>query len=190
MADKQIKSKDRVRNLAEVYTNEREVKAMLDLIPMENEDSILSYRYLEPACGNGNFTVEILLRKLKRTTEKYGNSDLTLYHFHITRAISLIYGIDICEENIGEAKERMLNTVKDHCNLVNIDGLIKPIKYILDKNFVVGDSINGADKIILTQFSVVDKYYYIEKEFRFSSLTEEQPEPIRVHEPKYFLDFP
>ena len=49
----QIKSKDRVRDLAGIH-QQREVNAMLDLIPNKPDD-IITYRYLEPACGNGNF---------------------------------------------------------------------------------------------------------------------------------------
>lgn len=64
MADKQIKSKERVKDLAEVYTNEREVNAMLDLIPDMTDTKQISYKYLEPACGNGNFLIKILERKL------------------------------------------------------------------------------------------------------------------------------
>lgn len=62
---KQIKSRKRVKDFAEVYTNEREVKAMCDLIPTEIWDNIES-TFLEPACGNGNFLVEILARKFER----------------------------------------------------------------------------------------------------------------------------
>ena len=66
--DNQIKTRNRVRDLAEVYTHEREVNAMLDLVPdtlpsaeqPENHDRT----FLEPACGHGNFLMEILRRKL------------------------------------------------------------------------------------------------------------------------------
>lgn len=93
----QIKSKKRVSEYGEVYTNEREVKAMCDLIPSyiwENIDST----FLEPACGNGNFIAEILSRKLSRC-----NTAEEVY-----RAYQSIWGIEILPDNCEETKKRML----------------------------------------------------------------------------------
>lgn len=93
---KQIKSKKRVKEFAEVYTNEREVKAMCDLIPKETWDNIES-TFLEPACGNGNFLVEIYARKLERCkTEKDG-----------IKALASIVGIDIQQDNVYESRARL-----------------------------------------------------------------------------------
>lgn len=94
---KQIKSKKRVRDFGEVYTAEREVKAMCDLIPSETWDDIRA-RFLEPACGNGNFLVEIYRRKLDRChCPKEG-----------LIALNSIVGIDILEDNCKESRERLL----------------------------------------------------------------------------------
>ena len=93
----QIKSKKRVRDYGEVFTNEREVKAMCDLIPAEIWENIRS-KFLEPACGNGNFLVEIYARKLDHCqTEKDG-----------LIALASIVGIDILEDNCNESRERLL----------------------------------------------------------------------------------
>ena len=78
---RQIKSKERVRDLAEVYTNEIQVKAMLDLIPLKKPDDIINYRYLEPSSGNGNFIIEILRRKLGRVNEKYAQKAFVSTNF-------------------------------------------------------------------------------------------------------------
>ena len=95
---KQIKSKKRVKEFAEVFTAEREVKAMCDLIPKETWDNIES-SFLEPACGNGNFLVEILERKLKRCkTVEQG-----------LIALQSIYGIDIQADNVEESKQRLFD---------------------------------------------------------------------------------
>lgn len=94
---KQIVSKQRVEKFGEVYTNEREVKAMCDLIPLEIWENIDS-TFLEPACGNGNFIIEILQRKLK----------LCKSADEVYRAYKSIYGIDILEDNCKETKRRML----------------------------------------------------------------------------------
>lgn len=105
LANKSIKSKNRVKDFGEVFTAEREVKAMCDLIPSsiwENIDST----FLEPACGNGNFLVEILSRKLQRCkTEE-----------EVYRAYNSIYGIDILPDNCEEAKERMLSLCPEYAD--------------------------------------------------------------------------
>ena len=114
----QIKSKERVRDLAEVYTAEREVRAMLDLVP----EFTLDQTFLEPACGNGNFLIEILRRKLQAhpTTRPYFERDNEgrLASFPkggkaedvallAIQAVSTIYGFDICPNNIAETQARL-----------------------------------------------------------------------------------
>lgn len=96
MENKQIKSKKRVRDFAEVYTNEREVKAMCDLIPAEIWDNIES-TFLEPACGNGNFLVEILARKFERCKDEKDG----------LKALASIVGLDIQVDNCEESRKRL-----------------------------------------------------------------------------------
>ena len=93
---KQIKSRNRVKEFAEVYTNEREVKAMCDLIPKETWDNIES-TFLEPACGNGNFLVEILARKFERCKDEKDG----------LKALASIVGFDIQQDNVEESRERL-----------------------------------------------------------------------------------
>ena len=188
----QIKSKERVKSLAEVYTNEREVNAMLDLIPMSSSDSIISYKYLEPACGNGNFLIEILRRKLKRINEKYDEGSLLKYEFYVARALSTIYGIDICPENVEESKNRLFTEVKANFDthrgsFIYSDGYLALIKHILDANIVVGDAINAADKIKFTEFKI-DGFKLKERVFVFSDLVNSDPTPIAESAFSYFLD--
>jgi hypothetical protein len=187
----QIKSKERVRDLAEVYTNEREVKAMLDLIPLKMPDDIITYKYLEPACGNGNFLIEILRRKLDRVNEKYLNSPLSIYEFYIARSLTTIYGIDICGENINEAKERLFIEVKSTFDMhkgsfIYTEGFLSTVRYILEKNIVIGDSINKPDEIYFTEFKVKGKQFE-QRIYRFSELTEKHPSPISVLPKKHYL---
>ncbi len=113
-----IKSKERVRDLAEVYTAEREVRAMLDLVP----EFSLKQTFLEPACGNGNFLIEILRRKLQANTltrpyfERDGEGRLAPLPkdgkaekivLLAIQAVSTIYGFDICPNNIAETQARL-----------------------------------------------------------------------------------
>jgi hypothetical protein len=149
MIDKQIKSKKRVKELAEVYTNEREVINMLDLIPIKSAEEQLSYTYLEPACGNGNFLIKILERKLNSI--KNYNDTLKQDELLVLKAVSTIYGIDICPENVFESKERLFNGIKSYLTRNKEDMseyFIKSINYILNKNIVVGNSIDENNQII------------------------------------------
>lgn len=100
-----IKSKERVRDLAEVFTSEREVKSMLDLVCYLSENT--ENTFLEPACGNGNFLIEILRRRLNTVYIKNKNkqNNQVDIEFSIIRSIASIYGIDISEENVIEARE-------------------------------------------------------------------------------------
>ena len=94
---KQIKSKNRVSYHGEVFTNEQEVNAMLDLV--KDETDRIESRFLEPACGNGNFLAEILRRKLVRVKRQYTRNNLE-YTKNSFLALTSIYGIDILEDNV------------------------------------------------------------------------------------------
>jgi hypothetical protein len=187
----QIKSRDRVRDLAEVYTNEREVNAMLDLIPIRNPDDILTYTYLEPACGNGNFLIEILRRKLKRVHEKFKNKNLSSYELNIAKVLSTIYGIDICNENVEESRARLFTEVKAFFDThkgsyLYSHGFLSLVDYILKANIVVGDTINRPADIKISQFkfSRSDVHQLI---FKFSDLSQQIPLPIEILPEKNFL---
>ena len=124
---KQIKTKQRVKEHGEVFTNEKEVKEMCDLVPAEIWQNIDS-TFLEPSCGTGNFLVEILKRKLIYC---HKNTD-------ILRAYKSIYGIDILKDNIEECKTRLLS--------LNTNEEIKEdISKILNNNMICGDFLTKLD---------------------------------------------
>lgn len=126
---KQIKSKERVNKFAEVFTAEREVKAMCDLIPSEVWEDIDS-RFLEPACGNGNFLVEIFERKLNRCE----SAEQAL------NALRSIYGIDIQQDNVEESKQRLFDMfIKQFPKAPAITAIVAA--QILENNIICGDSL-------------------------------------------------
>lgn len=139
----QIKSKERVSKHGEVYTNEREVNAMLDLV--KNETLRIDSRFLEPACGNGNFLVKILERKLQVVTDRYTKHQ-SEWEFYSLNALASIYGIDILEDNCEECRLRLLDIytkaytslykkkIKQECLLT--------AKYLLKKNIICGNALN------------------------------------------------
>ena len=100
----QIKSKERVADHGEVFTNEREVNAMLDMVKPETER--VESRFLEPACGNGNFLAEVLRRKLEVVDRKYKKLPADWEKFSIV-ALSSLYGVDILSDNVEECQERL-----------------------------------------------------------------------------------
>ena len=103
---KQVKSKKRVADHGEVFTNQREVNAMLDLVKHETER--IDSRFLEPACGNGNFLAEVLRRKLQVVDHRYGKSQIEWERYAVI-AVSSMYGVDILEDNAQECRARLFD---------------------------------------------------------------------------------
>lgn len=133
----------------EVFTAEREVNAMLDLVKQETER--IDSRFLEPACGNGNFLVEILRRKLdviwRTNTMQFGrNADHSKIDCELVQAVSSIYGIDIMQDNLEECRLRLLEIISEwypHAHLGGrLDGdLLSTIRYVLKRNILWGDAL-------------------------------------------------
>ena len=139
----QIKSKERVAAHGEVFTAEREVNAMLDLVKQETER--IDSRFLEPACGTGNFLVKILERKLDVVKKKYRKSPLD-YEKNSILALSSIYGVDILADNAAACRERLYRiwgkAYKSACKKdVNPD-VQKSAEFILQRNIVCGNALS------------------------------------------------
>lgn len=156
----QIKSRDRVRGLAEVYTHEREVKAMLDLVPdmfpSERDPGNTDRTFLEPACGHGNFLVEILRRKLEYVTpRRYGRSGR--FEHRALRCLASIYGIDINYDNVWESRERARAAidahVAEHLGADGpTDGFNDAVEVILGTNIIHADTLADAAEIELIEY--------------------------------------
>ena len=138
----QIKSKQRIKDHGEVYTNAREVNAMLDLVKFETER--IESRFLEPACGTGNFLAEILRRKLVVVEDKYKKSQHE-YERNAVTAISSIYGIDILADNVLVCQTRLFDLFnaqysalyKNNCK----DACRASVRTILHHNILHGDAL-------------------------------------------------
>src|SRR6185503_13752690 len=139
----QVKSKRRVADHGEVFTAHREVNAMLDLVKQEAER--IDSRFLEPACGTGNFLVEILRRELNIVENRYKTSQLE-FERHAIVAISSIYGVDILMDNVQTCRDRLLG-VFTHYYLNNYKKGFKPqclkaAEFILSRNILWGDALS------------------------------------------------
>jgi hypothetical protein len=153
----QVRSRERVRDLAEVFTHQREVDAILDSVA--DAFDALDVKFFEPACGSGNFCVEILRRKL-RLVAKADCVSQEHYEHRLLRAIASIYGVDISPDNVAEARGRMAHTLLDHyqtdANTVEPTvGFLNAAAAILGANIVCGDSRADASRIELCDWRPV-----------------------------------
>ena len=169
----QVKSAERVRNHGEVLTAKREVEAMLDLV--KNESERIDSRFLEPACGNGNFLTAILERKLKTVIDRYRTKEAD-FEIQMLSALGNIYGIDLLEDNIKESRERMFEIACD-CYKKALKKLPDEtfqniMRFVLSKNILQGDSLNGIDKIIFTQWTLIG-YQIKREEYSFAQMNQQ-----------------
>lgn len=182
-ADEQIKNRDRVRDLAEVYTAKEQVDAMLDLVASECRQ--LDSTFLEPACGNGNFLAEILRRKIQRIHKpKGGEAGLEQFEHRTLRAVASIYGVDIDPENVKESRERMHAIVIEHhsykANSMRASEEFRAaLDAILDTNVVCGDTLAGANGIDIVEYKPTKRFGFIRTVHNFDDL--KHPERIPMH---------
>jgi hypothetical protein len=134
----EIKSKQRVADHGEVFTPAWMVEAMLDLV--KNETERIDSRFLEPACGSGNFMVQILRRKLAAVELKYGKSNFERRHYALL-GLMCIYGIELLADNIAECRANVLEIFADYLNLDEADDLYRAASYVLSQNLVYGDAL-------------------------------------------------
>ncbi len=189
----QVKSKSRVTDHGEVFTSEREVNAMLDLVKQETER--IDSRFLEPACGTGNFLVEILRRKLAVVARRYKKSQLE-YERYAVIAVSSIYGIDILGDNIIECRNRLFEIFDKQYTSFYKQKANKAcqasIKYILDRNILRGDALtlktvgNGDEPIVFSEWSAVNGSMIKRRDFTMDNLL--QTEQCKVPD-SLFSDF-
>ena len=159
----QVKSRQRVINHGEVFTAEREVKAMCDLV---NSECVNIYsRFLEPACGEGNFLIEVLTRKLASITDNHELNSII--------ALSSLYGIDILADNVEICRERLFNVWH---NFTRSDSVINSAKFILSRNIVCGDTLSMKFKdgspIIFPEWTF-DGCKIIRRDFYLAELIED-----------------
>ena len=148
-----MRSLERAQELGEVFTNKREVDAMLDLVP----DMFLSLdsTFLEPACGNGNFLVEILARKIQLITDERFGGEPGWFEFSLLRALASIFAIDIDQENVDEARARLFEIVQAAQALqptATSPAFQKSIHKILETNVILGDSLKSPTEIMFIEY--------------------------------------
>ena len=167
-----VKSKQRVADHGEVFTPAWMVEAMLDLV--KDETQRIDSRFLEPACGSGNFLVQVLRRKLAAVELKYGKSQFEKRHFALF-ALMCIYGIELLPDNIAECRASLLDIFAEYLNLDEVADLYRAANHVLALNLVHGDALtmkasDGAP-ITFAEWGYLGKGKFQRRDFRFDILT-------------------
>ena len=168
-----FKSKQRVDDHGEVFTPAWMVEAMLDLVKDESER--IDSRFLEPACGSGNFLVQILRRKLAAVELKYGRSDFERRHYALL-SLMCIYGVELLPDNIAECRANLLEILAEYLNVDESDGLYRAASYVLSQNLVHGDALtmrtHDGGPITFAEWGYLGKGRFQRREFRLDTLTQ------------------
>jgi hypothetical protein len=168
-----VRSERRVADHGEVFTPPRVVEAMLDLVKAEVER--IDSRVLEPACGSGNFLVQVLRRKLAAVDLKFGKSDFDRRHYALF-SLMCIYGIELLPDNIVECRDNMLEILNDYLHLEVSDDLCRAAVYVLSQNLVNGDALamltSNGQAITFAEWGYLGKGKFQRRDFRLDTLTQ------------------
>jgi hypothetical protein len=167
-----VKSKKRVADHGEVFTPPWMVEAMLNLVKDESER--IDSRFLEPACGSGNFLVQILRRKLAAVELKYGKSDFERRHYALL-ALMCIYGIELLADNIAECRANLLEVLGQYLSVDKSDELYRAASYVLSQNLVHGDALkmrtSKGQAITFAEWGYLGKGKFQRRDFSLHDLT-------------------
>lgn len=168
-----VKSKQRVADHGEVFTPPWMVEAMLDLVKDEAER--IDSRFLEPACGSGNFLVGVLQRKLAAVEFKFGRFDFEKRHYALL-ALMCTYGIELLADNIAECRANLLAILADYLDLNESDDLYRAAFYVLSQNLVHGDALkmctSDDQPITFAEWGYLGKGKFQRRDFRYDTLTQ------------------
>lgn len=167
-----IKSKQRVADHGEVFTPMWLVEAMLDLVKDESER--INSRFLEPACGSGNFLAHILRRKLAAVELKYGKSEFDRSHYALL-GLMCIYGVELLTDNIEECHANLLEIFAHYLDIDENTEFYSAASYVLTQNIVHGDALLmqtiSKSPITFAEWGYLGKGKYQRRDFRFDALT-------------------
>jgi hypothetical protein len=167
-----IKSKKRVADHGEVFTPPWMVDAMLDLVKGETER--IDSRFLEPACGSGNFLIRVLQWKLASVELKFGKSEFDKRHYALL-ALMCTYGIELLEDNIAECRANMLEVLAGYVNIDETDELYRAASFVLSQNLVHGDALTMrtpyGQPITFSEWGYLGRGKFQRRDFRLDVLT-------------------
>ncbi|MBN9215552.1 MAG: restriction endonuclease subunit M [Microbacterium sp. SCN 70-200] len=171
--EKLVKSRQRVADHGEVFTPRWLVDDMLNLVKGETER--IDSRFLEPACGSGNFLVPILERKLAAVQTRYGKSAFEKRRYALF-ALMCVYGIELLADNAAECRENLEGTFARVLKLEPADSLVLAARAVLAVNIVQGDALAMTDAtgepIVFPEWGYLGRGKYQRRDFRFDALTQ------------------
>lgn len=170
---KLVKSKQRVADHGKVFTPAWMVEDMLNLVKSETER--IDARFLEPACGSGNFLVPVLQRKLAAVQARHGKSDFEKRHYALF-ALMCVYGIELLPDNVQECRENLLNTFMKFLGRDNDEQWSRAAQTVLEANVVQGDALTmtttGGRPIAFPEWGYLGKGKYQRRDFGYDNLTQ------------------
>lgn len=151
------------------------VEAMLDLVKEETER--IDARFLEPACGSGNFLVQVLRRRLASVEFKFGKSDFEKRHYALL-GLMCIYGIELLDDNIVECRANLMETFAEYFRLDESDDLYEAAAYVLSQNLIHGDAVSMRtfldEPIVFAEWAYLGKGKFQRRDFRLDVLTQSE----------------
>ena len=167
-----IKSKKRVADHGEVFTPPWLVDAMLDLV--KDETDRIDSRFLEPACGSGNFLARVLQRKLAAVEIKFGKSEFEKKQYALL-CLMCICGIELLSDNIAECRENMIEVFAQYLNLDNSEDMYRAASFVLSCNLVHGDALtmrtHDGEPITFSEWGYIGRGKFQRRDFRLDVLT-------------------
>lgn len=180
-----IRSRTRVRDRGEVFTQPREVN---NILALTQATSNRYWRFLEPACGNGNFLEAILRQRLDHLKQDKIEWHHKNREFSVLKVLSTIYGVDIAEDNIAECRKRLIGVVFEYLPKKSSKGFLLAMDEILRTNLIVGDMLNGKEFVFFVEYSTPAKgrfkrrvYALTDMENGINRVVTEMP-PVRFEE--------
>lgn len=168
-----VKSRQRVVDHGEVFTPAWLVEDMLDLVKGESER--IDSRFLEPACGSGNFLVPVLRRKLATVHVRFAASDFEKRH-HALLALMCIYGVELLQDNAEECRRNLLDTLFDFLGIGVGDEWFGAAHVVVHANIVQGDALDmttaTGEPITFPEWGYLGKGKYQRRDFRYRTLTQ------------------
>ncbi len=168
-----VRSRQRVSDHGEVFTPGWMVEDMLDLVKEESER--IDSRFLEPACGSGNFLVPVLRRKLASVAQQFGKSDFERRH-HALLALMCIYGIEILPDNAAECRDNLLNVFLEFIGLEAGGEWTRAAQVVLTSNIIEGNALDmmasSGAHITLPEWGYLGRGKFQRRDFRYDALTE------------------
>ena len=167
-----IRTRKRVADHGEVFTPPWLVNAMLDLV--KDDTDRIDSRFLEPACGSGNFLIQVLQRKLSAVEMKFGKSEFEKQHYALL-CLMCIYGIELLSDNIAECRENLIAGFAKYLNLDKLNDAYRAASFVLSCNLIHGDALtmrtHDGEPITFAEWGYIGRGKFQRRDFRLDVLT-------------------